>query len=92
MAHRRAFFTAVAAAALLAGCSGHPDRVHVLGRDYDRASSDAMTLSAVHEQFPSAVIVSDGKPASGTSGVYAPTVIFVKDGSSYYEYALSGGP
>jgi hypothetical protein len=51
-----------------------------------------MTLRAVHEQFPSAVIVAHGKLISGTSGLYAPTVVFVKDGSSYYEYTLSGGP
>jgi hypothetical protein len=51
-----------------------------------------MTLSAVHEQSPSAVIVSHGKLIAGTSGLNTPTVIFVKDGGSYYEYALSGGP
>ena len=62
--HPRGFFTAGAAAVLLVGCSGHPDRVHVLGRNYDRASSSAITLSVLHEQFPSAVVVSDGKPAS----------------------------
>jgi hypothetical protein len=81
-----------ALAALAAGCSGHPDRVHVLGRDYDRGTAGPMTLAAVREQSPSAVIVSHGKVIGGTSGLYAPTVTFVKDGSSYYEYALSGGP
>jgi hypothetical protein len=51
-----------------------------------------MSLTAVREQSPSAVIVSHGKVVAGASGLYAPTVIFVKDGGSYYEYALSGGP
>ena len=51
-----------------------------------------MSLAAVHEQSPSAVIVSNGKVIAGASGLYAPTVIFVKDGGNYYEYALSGGP
>ena len=81
-----------ALAALAVGCSGHPDRVHVLGRDYDRGSAAPMSLAAVHEQSPSAVIVSNGKVIAGASGLYAPTVIFVKDGGNYYEYALSGGP
>lgn len=52
-----------------------------------------MSLGAVHDQFGSAaVIVSHGKLIAGTRGLYVPTVIFIKDGGSYYEYALSGGP
>ena len=82
----------LASAALVAGCSGHPDRVHVLGRDYDRGNAAPMSLTEVHQQTPSAVIVSHGKLIAGSSGLYAPTVIFVKDGGKYYEYALSGGP
>lgn len=92
VAARGTFCALTASAAVLVGCSGHPDRVHVLGRDYDRGTSTPLTLTAVHEQAPSAVIVSHGKVVTGTPGAYAPTVIFVKDGSSYYEYALSGGP
>jgi hypothetical protein len=90
--HRRGIFVVAALAALAVGCSGHPDRVHVLGRDYDRGNAAPMSLTAVREQSPSAVIVSHGKVIAGASGLYAPTVIFVKDGGSYYEYALSGGP
>jgi len=51
-----------------------------------------MSLAEVQQQSPSAVIVSHGRLVAGSSGQYAPTVIFVKDGSTYYEYALSGGP
>ena len=81
------------ATVLLAGCSGHPQRVHVLGRNYDRGNDGPLSLGAVHNHFgPSAVILSHGKRIAGTTGPYAPTVIFIKDGHRYYEYALSGGP
>jgi hypothetical protein len=92
VAQRRSILAVAAMAALVASCSGHPDRVHFLGRDYDRGNAGPMTLAAVREQSPSPVIVSDGKVIAGGSGLYAPTVIFVKDGASYYEFALSGGP
>ena len=51
-----------------------------------------MSLTEVGQQTPSAVIVSHGKVIAGSTGLYAPTVIFVRDGGNYYEYALSGGP
>lgn len=82
----------LALAVLVVGCSGRPDRVHVMGRDYDRGNVAPMSLAEVHQQTPSAVIVSHSKLIAGSSGLYAPTVIFVKDGGKYYEYALSGGP
>ena len=51
-----------------------------------------MSLDAVHSRLPPAVVVAHGKVIAGTTGLYAPTVIFVKDSGSYYESALSGGP
>ena len=82
----------LALAWVIAGCSGHPGRVHVFGRNYDRGNVAGMSLAEVHQQSPSAIIVSHGKLVAGSSGQSVPTVIFVKDGSKYYEYALSGGP
>ena len=91
--NRRGVCTLFTAAAIITSCSGHPGRVHVLGRDYDRGGTGPMSLTAVHARFgPSVPVVSHGKLVAGTAGVYAPTVIFVKDGGGYYEYALSGGP
>jgi hypothetical protein len=79
----------------IAGCApggGHPSRVHVLGRDYDRGDGTPLTLSVAQRLEPGAfVVVSNGRLITGHA-TPQPTVIFVRDHGHYYEYALSGGP
>ena len=92
---RRLPMAAAMLALIAAACSasgGHPERVQVLGRNYDRGDGTPLTLGEAQRLEPgAAVVVSHGHLVKG-SATPQPTVIFVHDGGHYYEYALSGGP
>jgi hypothetical protein len=92
----RSASVACLSAVLLSACgssSGHPSRVHVLGRDYGRGDGTPLTLASARVLEPQAfVVVANGRLVRGHLGPNQPTVIFVRDHARYYEYALIGGP
>jgi hypothetical protein len=89
----RALVLAVTGVIVLVGCSGHSSSIHLFGRTYDRGGLAPMTWKQAQSRFgPDIVVVANGKRVSGQIGQDVPTVVVVRDGARYYDYALEGGP
>lgn len=73
-------------------CSLHSDRVHVLGRDYQKSGPAVSLSEAQRSSAGTLVIVEHGRVVTGHAGTFAPAVIYVEDGDKYTPYALEGGP
>lgn len=87
---RRAVIVALALS--IASCSLHSGRVHVLGRDYQRSGPAVSLAEAQRSSAGALVVVEHGRVVAGTTGLYQPTVIYIKNGDRYAPYALEGGP
>lgn len=77
---RRAAIAAPMLTVIVAACAssgGHPERVHVLGRNYDRGDGTPLTLGEAQRLEPGAVVVVSRGHLINGSAKAQPTVIFV---------------